>query len=397
MNPIRHGTHCRGAAGRLAAGLCSLLAALAGAGELEYFETFDKAVEAAEKGRLLVMVVLVAPGTDVQGRDVCKLLREETLPEEQIAKLIRQHFAPFLLDIAQVRAGKLAVPPAVQACFKPNEQLSIPTLLFLDAKGKEVDRIVGYGPPPNYIGQIRKVVEKAIALVPEKERRDAQRALERGKEAAERQDYAAALEALQSAAGLAGPDAEAAKALIDDIQGKAGAKFLEAENLETQQKLGSALRAYRDCARAFRGTEAAARAAARLAEIRKDPDVRKKLATHMAGQLLAKAQDAADRKQYGVAIEALDTIAQRYPEAEQAADARKLREQVQADPTAARALRDAAARSEALGLLSVGDSFRRNGMPDKALAEYRKIVEKFPDTTYAQTARQRIADLGKER
>jgi len=396
MSAFPHdGVAGRRATGRLAALLCALLAAAAGAGELEYFETFEKALEAAEKGRLLVMVVIVAPGTDVQGRDVCKLLREETLPEEQIAKIIRQHFAPFLLDIALVRAGKLAVPPAVQACFKPNEQLSIPTLLFLDPKGKEVDRLVGYGPPPNYIGQIRKVAEKAAALVPEKERRDAQRAFERGKEAAERKDYAAALEALQGAAGLAGPDAEAAKALLEDIQGKAGAKFLEAENLETQQKLGSALRAYRDCARTFRGTEAATRAAARIAAIRQDPEVRKKLSTHMAGQLLAKAQDAIQRKQYGVAVEALETIAQRYPEAEQAGEARKLHEQLKADPQAARALRDAAARAEALGLLSVGDSFRRNGLPDKALAEYRKVVEKFPDTTYAQTAQQRIADLGK--
>jgi len=142
--------------------LCLLLAVLAEAGEIEYHPTLDAAIEAATKGHQLVMVILVGPGTDPQGRDVCKLFREETLPDSEIAKLIKAHFAPFLVDIAEVRAGRQAIPPAVQACLKPNEPIMVPSALFLDAKCKEVDRIGGYAPPMQYIGQLKRVVEKAI-------------------------------------------------------------------------------------------------------------------------------------------------------------------------------------------------------------------------------------------
>jgi len=378
---------------------CVAGAVRAGAREVEYHEKFHAAVEAAEKEHKLVMVVVVAPGKDAQGRDVCKLLREETLPDEQIAKLIRRHFAPFLLDIAAVRQGKQAVPPVVQACFKPNEPLRVPMAIFLDAKCKEVARIAGYAPPANYFGQLEKVVEKAVAQIPEGDRREARRAFERGKAAFARGDYPAALEALKArvASGVPGDDADAARAMLGEIEGKASARLQEAQGLEAQEKLGSAVRAYRQCARDFKGTEAANQAAGRLVEIRKDPDIRKRLADYMAAALLAKAREALRRKRFAEAAEALATIARRYPDAEQAAEAKKLRAQLDADPEAARALRDAAARSEAQSLLSMGDSFRRNGMPDKALAAYRKVVEKFPDTSFAEAARQRIAALGKER
>ncbi len=376
---------------------CLALPLRAAAGELEYHATLDAAVEAAEKGRLLVMIVVVAPVQDKEKKDICKLLREETLGEEQIAKLVRRHFAPFLFDIALVREGKQQVPPVIQACFKPNEQISVPQVIFLDAKCKEVGRIVGYMPPQGYIGLLRKVIEKATGLTPEKERREAKRALERGKEAISKEDYAAAFDALNSlVGGMPGEDQDAAKLLIEEIEAKGGKKLQEGIDLEAKDKLGSAVRAYRQCARGFKGTEAAGKAAARLVEIQKDPAIRKKLNTYMAAKLLAKAQEDVRQTRYGAAIEALDTIAARYADGDDAAEAKKLRDQLAADPDAARGLRDAKVRSEAQAMLSLGDSFRRNKMPEKAIAEYRKVVEKFPDTTFAKLAQERIAEATRE-
>jgi len=376
----------------------ALIALGAGAAELEYHDKFDSAVEAAEKNRQLVMVVVVAPVKDKEGRDLCKMFREETLPEEQMAKLIKRHFAPFLLDVGAVQAGKQAVPPVLQACFKPNEQISVPLAIFLDAKCKEVHRIAGYAPPAGYIGLLRKVLEKVAEAVPEKDRRDAQRALERGKKALDDKDFAAAMDALKALVdgGATPADADAAKELMNQVEAKASDALEAAEALEGKQKLGSAVRAYQECARGFKGTDAAAKAAARLVEIRKDPEVRKKLNNHMAASLLAKARQDAEQAKYPAAMEALDTLLKRYGDAEAAAEAKKLRERLEADPEIAGQVRDAKAKAEAERYLSLGDSFRRNGMLQKALAEYEKVAAKFPDTTYARTARERIAAVKRE-
>ena len=377
--------------------LCLLLAVLAEAGEIEYHPTLDAAIEAATKSHQLVMVIIVAPGTDKAGRDVCKLFREETLPDEEIAKLIKAHFAPFLVDTAEVRAGKQAIPPAVQACFKPNEQIGFPVCLFVDAKCKEVDRIAGYAPAMQYIGQLKRVVAKAIAQVPDKDRRDAQRAFERGKEAIERKDLAAAVTDLKAAivAGLFGADA--AKRMLEDIEAKANEKYQEGVALEGKEKLGSAVRAYRECAREFKGTESADNAAKRIAEIRNDPDIRKRLNAYMAGKLLAAAQEAVSQKRYAAAVASLDTIAKRYGDTEQAAEAKELRDKLAADPNVAAGLKEAGVRGEAERYLSLGDTYRRNKMLDKARAEYQKVVAKYPDTSFAQTAKERIAEIDRER
>lgn len=379
--------------------LCLLLAVLAGAGEIEYHPTLDAAIEAATKGHQLVMVIIVAPGADKAGRDVCKLFREETLPDSEIEKLIKAHFAPFLLDLAQVKEGKQAVPPVVQACFKQGEQVGVPMCLFLDAKCKEVDRIAGYAPPMNYIGQLKRVVEKAIALVPDKDRRDAQRAFERGKGAVEKKDFATALTELKAAlaAGLFGADADAVKRMLEDIEAKASEKLQEAAALEGKEKLGSAVRAYRECARGFKGTESAEKATQRMAEISDDPAIRKRLNAYMAAKLLAAAQEAVSQKRYAAAVASLDTIAKRYADTEQAAEAKKLRDHLAADPAVAAGLKEGGVRSEAERYLSLGDTYRRNKMLDKARAEYQKVVAKYPDTSFAQTAKERIAEIDRER
>ena len=175
------------------------------------------------------------------------------------------------MSAPKIASGK-AVPAVVQACFKAGGQISVPMVIFLDAKCKEVNRVVGYATPQNYIGQLKKVAEQALALIPEKDRRDAQRAFERGKQAFDDEDYPAATLALKEAiaAGVPGNDTDAAKLLLGEIETKSAEALQAASDLEGKEKLGSAIRAYRECARSFPGTEAAAKAAARVAEIRKD-------------------------------------------------------------------------------------------------------------------------------
>ncbi|MBM4040740.1 MAG: hypothetical protein FJ290_19725 [Planctomycetes bacterium] len=378
--------------------LCAALSLHAQAGEIAYCERFDAAVEAAGKGRQLVMVVVVADKPEKEEKDLCKVFREESLPDEAVAKVIRRHFVPYLLDATAVNQGKQAMPPALRPCFKAGAEIAVPMAIFLDPQGKEVHRIVGYAPAQTYAGLLKRPAELALALYPEKDRRDAQRAFERGKQALEEKDYVAAAEALKEvlAAGIPADDTEAAQRLIEEIGAKAAEALQTASDLEGQEKLGSAIRAYRECARGFKGTEAGAKAAARLIELRKDPAIRKRLSDYMGAQLLAGAKEDLRLEKVGLAVGTLDAILKRYPDAAAAAEARKLRERIDADPVMARRLRDDTAREEAERLLRLGDSFRRNKMQAKAIAEYERVLAKFPDTTFAETAKARIAEARKE-
>jgi len=384
--------------GLLAVACCLLLGAALHAEEIDYHKSFDAALEAAKESHQFVMVILVAPGKDPKGREVCKLLREETLPSKPIAKLIRQRFAPFLVDLAQVRAGKQAVPPVVQATYKRGERITVPTILFFDAKCRQVDKIVGYAPAEHYYQQIKKIADKALAAVPAKERRDLRRAVERGKDAFDRKDFNAAMEALEAAltGRVAGEDLDRARQIAREIQAKANEKYQEAQELEAEKRLGSAIRAYRECARNYKGTQSAKRAVERLVQLRSDPTIRKRSSDYRARKLLAQARAAVNARRYGAAADALDTILKRYAESKHAAAAKKLRQELDADAAIARRIREERVRSEAQRMLALAHGFRVNNMPKKAIAEYEKVVKKFPGTSFAKAAEQQIKELSRK-
>jgi len=50
----------------------------------------------------------------------------------------------------------------------------------------------------------------------------------------------------------------------------------------------------------------------------------------------------------------------------------------------------------AQALLNLGDSYRQNKLLDKALIQYHKLVEKYPDTSAARSAKERIAEIERE-
>jgi len=366
------------------------------AAEVDYHGSFGSALAAAEKTHQFVMVVLVAPGQDKQGREVCKLFREETLADEKIAELIRRHFAPVVIDLAERRAKNVPLPPVVQSAFKEGEQLSVPTVLFFTAGCTLVDRIVGYAPASDYYAQIKKVADKAAEAVPATSRRQAERALERGKAAFDRKDFRAAMDALDSAlhGGVPSDDLDKARELAEEIQAMAKEKLQEARNLESTEKLGSAIRAYRECARSYKGTDAGKEAAQRLVQLRKDPAIRKRISDYRARKLLAEARAAIQQTRYGDAAQALDTLLEQCADSAEAAEAKELRTRLEADPNIAGQIREERIRADAERLLRIGDGFRGNNMPTKAVAQYRKVIEKYPDTTFAEAARRRIAQIG---
>ena len=376
-------------------GLLFLAAAASGvAGEIEYQASYDAAIAAAKANHVLVMVIIVAPIKDAQGRDIGKAFREEVLPSEPIAKLIQKCFAPVLIDLEKVKTGKQGVPPAV----KLPAQIPIPYVVFFDGQGQEVGKLGGFAPAQEYLAHLKGIADKLATVPLPKEARDAERSAKRGRDAMDRKDYRTALDALTSAldAGLAGSDKDQAQRMLAEIQGAATGKFDEGRSFETEKKLGSAIRAYRECAWKFPSTEAAGKATGRLDELAKDTELRKKLREFRARKLMAQAEAAFAKSSYGPAVAAVDQILKDFADTEPVEAAKKLRARLDADPNTTAGVQEDRVRAEAERLLQMADTFRRNKMTARALTEYKKIVEKFPKTSYAQTAQDKMQEITEE-
>jgi hypothetical protein len=159
-------------------------------------------------------------------------------------------------------------------------------------------------------------------------------------------DAAVALKAMTRA--LAGMDGEAeAKKQLDDLMARPEVK----EKIE--------------------GVERSANANAALSAAKKLRD--------------AGADEAAYRRFKGVTLDYADTAA--------AKEAAEMVKKYEADPTFLQKLRDSAAIAKAKPALSVADNYAKNGMIPQAKKKYQEIIDQYPDTTFADTAKKALVNL----
>lgn len=382
----------------LVALLFAAVGATAAAAEVRFHKSYEAAMEEAERSGKLILIVVEAPGKNQQGVEVCKMYRERVLSSGQIAQFINRHFAPMIFDIPKHRAGKQAIPPGL----KLQGQIALPLLVFLDTNGKEVGRHVAN--PAGLLPKLQKLA-KTLAKTVETEPRvaktsqaEAQAAVKQAEEAVEGKDYGAAMAALRPLldGGEGGAEIDRAREMASDIEEKAKTVLDEGERLEAVPKLGSAIRAYRRCVRDFHGTASATRAAERLKDLRSDTELRARLNAYMARKLLARAEADVARRRYASATEAIEAILTRYAQSPQAAKAKALRQKLQADPAVAARINEDRVRVAAERLLSLARSFRLSKMPDKAIAQYSKVIRKYPGTRFARSAERHLKEIENE-
>jgi len=78
----------------------------------------------------------------------CKVLDEKTYPDPQVIKFARKHLVGFKID-AEKGAG-------IALAQKYNIE-GFPTLVIMDNNGLEVDRIIGYYPPPQFLEELKRI------------------------------------------------------------------------------------------------------------------------------------------------------------------------------------------------------------------------------------------------
>jgi thioredoxin-related protein len=236
-----------------------LLSAIHASGEpAAWHDTYAAALAAAKKDGRIVMVVLVAPSRDAQGRDLCKKMREETLAEKRVADLVKTRTAPVLYDLAQLVRKRQKLPQAVRTALGSDMPSTVPVVVFLDGKGKRIEVIDGYAPAEKFLPQL-----EAAAPAPKADER-----VERGgKSADDYDDLRIAMDALDAAlGGMAGQTKDDAP---DTPEARAEKLYEAGQTFERLKKRSHAIRAYSECVTQYPKSDAATKARTRLKALRR--------------------------------------------------------------------------------------------------------------------------------
>jgi hypothetical protein len=113
-----------------------------------------------------------------------------------------------------------------------------------------------------------------------------------------------------------------------------------------------------------------------------------------ARDLLALADEAFRDERYRDCIDHARALSATFPDLAEAAEARRLIEEINAEPKRLQQACAALSASVAETYLALAESWLRKGQPQRATAALQELVRIFPETSHAQTARDRLRQIG---
>jgi tetratricopeptide (TPR) repeat protein len=306
-------------------------------------------------------------------------------------------------EMAQKEKAFFPIALEAKKTFDDYEVTSFPRVVIIDAAGK----IAWAGWPSasgggTLVEEIRKVQSETPPTRTHPE--EAARTLAYLKQARQalRQDkYREAHLAATSAFGhaLRGDTLKSrCQDMLDLVAALGRDKLAQAERNLAEKKYEDAVGLLLELRREFRGVDVARVAQKRLAALQKKRTeiaqiIQRQENAGQAESLLATALEQVRNRKFGSAYTKLEQITEDYSSTKTAAKARTLLERMQKDARIMAYVRDAQAARPCRTLLSQGEAYERTGQTSKARELYREILEKYPDTTYADEAAQRLARL----
>lgn len=91
----------------------------------------------------------------------CKMMFRETFVDERVVAAMEKSFVPYSVDVESDAGAVLAERYSVTA---------LPTFLFLDAKGRALDALMGFVPPDPFLEALARI-QKGTDTIPDLERR----------------------------------------------------------------------------------------------------------------------------------------------------------------------------------------------------------------------------------
>jgi len=190
--------------------------------------------------------------------------------------------------------------------------------------------------------------------------------------------------------------ADQAKKLIEKIDGVAKGVLEEALAKIDADPIAAIL-ALEEVVELYQGTDAAKKARTKIAELRKRKDV-KKLLTKLkkekeAGAKIAAAEKLVESGNYLKGIAALKSVARKYKGTKAAERANSRVAELEGDDEIAAKIRSMEAEKFSRRVLAMGRNYAKNGMKDQAIAEFKKVIDKYPESSFAGEAKRELEKL----
>jgi TolA-binding protein len=172
----------------------------------------------------------------------------------------------------------------------------------------------------------------------------------------------------------------------------------EVDPLIQAKQYAAATSKLRDLSAKLAGTPAGVKAREKLAALAADPEARKQLEAadkaEKANAALATAQKLQAEKKDGLAYQRYKEIATQYPGTDAAKSAAAAIAQYEKDPTFVKGVVNAQNESKAKALLGMADGYKNAGKREQAIKTYQDVIEQYPGTPQAATAKKALAELG---
>ena len=194
-------------------------------------------------------------------------------------------------------------------------------------------------------------------------------------------------------------DARAKKA-EEQLKTAADAMLAEVDPLIQQKQYAEAFTKLKTLSSALGQTDAAQQAKKKLGELAAMPEAQAAL---IAADKAAKAdaelavaqklqQDGKDEQAYG----RYKQLVRQFPGTDAAKAAQQAVQTYEQDPAFVKRATEATAGGRARGVLALAQSYRNSGRREMAKKKYQELIQEFPGTTYADTARRELAAMDQQ-
>lgn len=304
-----------------------------------------------------------------------------------------------------LKKEKVFFPVALEAkrTFDDYDITSYPRVVIIDPRGK----VTWTGWPGREGGtSLVEQIGKAAADTPPTKTHpeDAAKAesyLKQARQALHQNKYREAYQAANSAFGAAlrgDPLKSRCQDMLDLIEALGRDKLAQAERALSERRFEDAVELLAELRREFRGVEVAANARKKLRALeKKQPEVSRILQRQenagVAEAMLADALEKIRARRFGLAFEKLEEIVNDYGGTSAVERARTMLDRLRANDAVMGYVRDHKASRACRNLMFQAAAFERTGRNSQARELYREIMEKYPDTIYAEEAARRLAQL----
>jgi thiol-disulfide isomerase/thioredoxin/TolA-binding protein len=182
------------------------------------------------------------------------------------------------------------------------------------------------------------------------------------------------------------------------VQDAASLEVAGVDPMIESQQYTAAIRKLRELATTYATLPAGAAARAKLVQMGSDPKVKQQIdaehAESAAADALAAAKKLQTQKKDELAYPQFKLVATSYPKTTAGTEAAGIVKTYEANTAFMKRLADKANGQKAGSMLSMADNYRASGKLEQARTKYQEVIQQFPDTTWAETAKKAMESLG---